>query len=351
MKKKLCMIICLVVCLSIFAGCSNQSASPDSVNPPTDSSSPTDNYSAENPMVLKFGHQDAVGVITSVYADEWAKAVTEATEGRIVIDVYPAGQLGSTTELMSAVEYGTLDVCFGDITTLGTVLPEFDLLSLPFLYKNEEQADAIIYGEVGQEICNKLIEEKGMRCLLFFWNGFRNMCTTTEINSVEDMQGIKIRSPEADIYMDTFELLGMNPTPIPWGEAFTAMQTGVVEGVETPPTALYEQEFYTLGKYICKSNHIFSALGPMINENVWQKISEKDREIILQVTEEIKQAEREEYFKQQSEVYDNLEAAGAVVTEITNREELISRFTPYWSEIAEKCDGQELLDQILSIVG
>ena len=296
---------------------------------------------------LKYGHANAIDNDVHIYALKWSEEVAKRSNGRIKIEVYPANQLGNIREMMEGVELGTLDIGHGDTSMLSTVLPEMGLLALPFIFKGYDHAEKVIDGPVGQELNEKLAAKRNMRPLGWMWNGFRNFCTKVPITKVADCKNIKMRSPEAKIYMDTFTLLGMKPTPIPWGEVYTAMQTKVVDAMETPPETIYKQGFYKLGKYVCNSRHIFSVVGPMISHKKWQTLSKEDQKVLSDSLVRVYSEQRVNAIKIEEEYYKKMAADGAVITKFENLQEVIDLFTPYWTKYAESCNAGPLLKKII----
>lgn len=330
MKRLLCGLMVALVALSAFAAGGRQAASTDET------------------IVLKYGHQNAMDNLVHIYSEKWAADVLEKSGGRIVIEIYPASQLGNLREMMEAVELGTLDITLGDTSMLSTVLPEFGLLALPFIFRDYDHAEAVIDGDVGETLNRRLAAERNMRPLGWFWNGFRNFATKTPITRVADARGIKMRSPEARIYMDTFSMLGMSPTPIPWGEVYTALASGVVDAAESGPEHIYKQDFYRHAPYVTNSRHIFSVVGPMVNEQVWQSLSAADQRLLMDSLEDIVRDQRVAAIDEEGEYYRLLIDAGATITEFENPQELIDLFTPYWSDYAANSNSKDLLQQLMA---
>ena len=222
--------------------------------------------SAEEPeyteITLQLSHHNAVDQPIGVALDKFAQLMNERSGGKVTIDVYPAASLYSSGDAQDSIIMGTLDMCLGDTSLLSTDEPEYALFSLPFMFDSYDTAAEIVFGEIGQEIDSRMEENLGVKPLGWTWNNFRNMCTKDPIASIADCKGYKLRSPGADIYMDTFTTLGMSPNPLSWSEAYTAMQSGVVDGIESGLEAFYTQGFYELGNNICLSRHMISIIGP-----------------------------------------------------------------------------------------
>ena len=264
MKKFIALLLTLVMCFALAATASAESpAEPEYTE-----------------ITMKLSHHNAVDQPIGVALDAWAKMVNEKTGGKVTIDVYPAASLYSSGDAQDSIIMGTLDMCLGDTSLLSSDEPEYALFSLPFMFDSYDTAAEIVFGDIGKEIDKRMEENLGVKPLGWTWNNFRNMCTKDPITSIADCKGYKLRSPGADIYMDTFNTLGMSPNPISWSEAYTAMQSGVVDGVESGLEAFYTQGFYELGNNICLSRHMISIIGPCINVDKWNSLNEATQKVL-----------------------------------------------------------------------
>ncbi len=301
-------------------------------------------------VTMQLSHHNAADQPIHIALEKWANMVNEKTGGAVTIDLYPAASLYNSGDAQDAVIMGTLDMCLGDTSLLSADQPEYALLSLPFLIESYEAADAIVNGEVGAAIDQKLEADNGVVALGWTWNGFRNICSTKPISSVADCKGLKLRSPGADIYLDTFNTLGMSPNVISWSEAYTAMQSGIVEGVESGLEAFYTQGFYTLGENICLSRHMLSIIGPVINADKWNSLNEATQQVMKESWAECAAELNQKVIDSEDGYRQKLEEEGCNITEFENRQEIVDLFTEYWMKSAEGMGAGELLDQIFEIV-
>lgn len=353
MKKIIALLLALTMCFALCACGKTTTAEPaaPAADPVPAEAAPTapaeEDYTE---ITLQLSHHNAVDQPIGVALDAWAKEVNELTGGKVTIDVYPAASLYSSGDAQDAIIMGTLDMCLGDTSLLSSDEPAYALFSLPFMFDSYEAAEKVVYGEIGQTIDKMMEDNLGVKALGWTWNGFRNMDTKDPITSVADCKGYKLRSPGADIYMDTFKTLGMAPEPISWSECYTAMQSGVVDGVESGLEAFYTQGFYALGNNICLSRHMLSIIGPVINVEKWNSLNEKTQQLLLDTWAKY-QAELDATVIAGEESYqEKLEAEGCNITTFENRQELIDLFTPYWSKNAEAGGYTELLNQTLELI-
>ena len=353
MKKFLSLILALVMTCSLIACGAKEEAPAAKEETKTEAPAKTETKTeapAANDFTidLKLGHGNATEHAIHVYTQQWADAVAEATDGRIKITIYPAGQLGSLAEMLEAVEYGTLDMTLGDTSLLSNSVPAYGLFSLPFFVDDYEVAAKFYDGEVGQAIAQDLIDATGIRPLGYYWNGMRQMAARTPITSVADCANIKARSPEATLYMDMFNLLGMKPTPLPWGETYTAVESGVVDGLETTTEAMCTQGFHKLTNNVTITNHMVSVVGPVIADSVWQKIPAEDQQLMMDLLAEAVAAQRADVSGKEAGYIETM-AAEANVAYFENPAELVELFTPYWSEYAEANGCVEYFEQCMAL--
>ena len=301
-------------------------------------------------LTLKFGHANAVDTPVDQHCKMFADLVNEYSNGAITIEVYPAGQLGTLQELQDAVEYGTLDICCGDSSMMSELAPKLAILNLPMLVTSYEQAEKVYASDEVAEIVEQLAEEHNMRQICWWWNGFRHLCTKVPLTSPADCKGIKLRSPEADIYVRTFSLLGFNPTPIPWGDTFQGIQTGIADGSDTTLEGIYNADLYTLCPYICLSGHIFSVVGVTINEDVWKGLSDAAREVMIKAANEVTEIQRQNAIEAEGSYKQLMLDAGCTFTEFEDKQEIVDLFQDYWKETSSACEGgDELLQAIIDM--
>jgi len=297
---------------------------------------------------ISLGHENAIDQPIGRYSELFAKKVNEASNGRIHITVYPAGQLGNMVDLMDNVSHGLQDMCVIDVGNLDSYEPAYAMVSLPMMVDSWEQAEKVLDSDKAKAMNEELAQKSNIRILDWWWNGFRNMCSKVEIRKIADFKGVKFRSPGADMYLKMFGLLGAKPTVIPWGETYSGMQSGIVDGMETVTEALVTQSFYKLGKYILLTRHIFSCNAPVINEKLWQSLSENDRKLMQKCMDETTAELRKEVIGKESEYLGKLKTSGNEVITLADQDKLVDLFKPYWNEYAQKHNCADFMNFIIS---
>lgn len=295
---------------------------------------------------LSFAHNVATGGAEDQAIAKFAEKVAELSDGKMEILVYGSGQLGNERDLIEGVQLGTIDMAMNTSAYLSNVVSQFGMLDLPFMYEDYEDARGKLDGEAGEELKQLLLDQANIR-LLGYWNsGFRVMMTkSSPINSMADLKGRNMRAPEVDVYVDMFKALGANPTPISFGEVYTSIQTGVVDGVEVCAEEMYTMKFHEVGKYIAVTNHIFSTQIPLISEDVYQKLTDEQKDILEQAMKEATDWEWEYFMDADAKALEEMEAEGIEIT-YPDRQEFMDACASMKEEYAEKYSAQDLLEKL-----
>lgn len=352
MKVTAAIILCFAM-LSSIAGCGvsgpAENSTDGTVETDNTENAGTESAANEEPassgtaeVSLSFAHNVAVGGAEDQAIQLFAEKVSELSDGTMEIVVYGSGQLGNERDLIEGVQLGTIDMAMNTSAYLSNLVPQFGLLDLPFLYDDYEEARSKLEGDVGEELKTMMLEQQGIRVLEYWNSGFRVMMTKdTPINSMADLEGLNMRAPEVDVYVDMFKALGANATPVPFGEVYTSMQTGVVEGVEVCAEEMYTMKFHEVGNYIAVTNHIFSSQIPIINESVYEGLTDTQREILDEAMQEATDWEWEHFISGDAEALEEMEAEGVEIT-YPDRQEFMDACADMKSEYAEKYNAQDL---------
>ncbi|WP_459614288.1 DctP family TRAP transporter solute-binding subunit [Bordetella sp. 2513F-2] len=218
-------------------------------------------------------------------AEIWSRLVRERTDGRINIKVYPGTSLvqGDQTREFTAIRQGVIDMAVGSTINWSPQIKQLNLFSLPFLMPDYAAIDALVQGEVGKAIFER-VEKAGVVPLAWGENGYRQLSNSKrEIKGPADMKGLKLRVVGSPLYIDTFTALGANPTQMSWADAQPALASGAVDGQENPLSIYTGAKLYNVAqKYLTLWNYVADPLIFVVNREVWQSWSEQDREIVRQ---------------------------------------------------------------------
>lgn len=230
-------------------------------------------------ITLRLGHGHTADHSYQKGMEQAKQMLEEETDGRITIQFFPSAQLGNERQMQEQLSAGTLDMTITGLVNLYD--PAFALFDFPFLYDNREQVKAVMYSDLMDEMNQGLIE-KGMRIVGLMEVGFRNVTSNIPIESPEDLDGFKIRTPESPAQIETFKALGATPTPMSFSELYTALQQGVVDGQENPLENIYNGNLYEVQDYVNVTRHIYNFAYVLISEQTWQLLSAADREAVAE---------------------------------------------------------------------
>lgn len=245
-------------------------------------------------------------------AERFAELVGERTNGDCRIRIYPHAQLAGgvqRTEL-EMVQSGAIDMSLESTITLSLVEKRMGIPSLPWLFRDYGQARRILSGPLGQELLDTL-PEKRLIGLAYGANGFRQITNSRNpISAPEDIRGMKIRIPAIRMYISIFKLLGADPSSMNFGELFTALAQGTMDGQENPATVIYSARLFEVQKYLTDWNYSYDPVVLCINRNRWEKLSPEMREIFRQCAREAMEYEFSLVAGGEAADYDSLRARG-----------------------------------------
>ncbi|RBW69297.1 TRAP transporter substrate-binding protein [Bacillus taeanensis] len=282
---------------------------------------------------------------------KFKEIVEEKTNGAIVVEAYHSGQLGDDRTMTEALQLGTQEVTIPSTAPLANFVPEFSVFDFPFLFPNEEVADKVLDGEVGQGFLQKL-ESQNLVGLSYWENGFRDVTNSERaIATVEDFKGLKLRTMENDLHLEAFRALGANPTPMAFTELFTAMQQGTVDGQENPYATIYLQKFYEVQDHVSNSHHIYSPFVFLMSKSFYDGLTEEQQQIVKEAAVEAGQYERELNREANEQYLADLQAEGMTYTEISpeEREKMVELVKPVIDKYAEKI-GKDVVDEVYNAV-
>jgi tripartite ATP-independent transporter DctP family solute receptor len=302
--------------------------------------------SAAGARSYKLGH---VGPPTHPYqlgSLKFAELVKQRTNGAIVIDCFPSSQIGNERDLIEGLPLGTVDFVVTSTGPLFSFEPKFGAPDLPFIFRDLNHAYKVLDGEVGASLY-KTLEAKGIKGLSWFENGFRQITNSRRaINNPEDLKGLKLRTMENPIHVAFFRLLGVNPTPMAFGEVFSALEQKVVDGQENPVGAIVAAKFFEVQKYLAMTGHVYTAVPLLTSIQVFNSFTPDQQKIILQAAKEASTYERNLLAEQEKTGIEDLKKKGMVIT-YPDRTKLREATAPVYKQFEDKI-GRPLIDKILA---
>jgi len=297
-------------------------------------------------MTLKFGHPYNEDHPLAKGAQRFADIVKEKSGGNITVEVYPNSTIGSSRDLVEAMQIGVVDFALVPTTNVASFYPPLDIFYLPFLFRDSEHAYAVADGPVGQKLYADMLDKIGIRTLAMFESGFRTITTRDKkIEQPDDMKGVKFRVVNNPLNVATFKALGANPTPMAISEVFTGLQQGTVDGQDNPIGNVRAFGFDKVQGNITLSNHQWAGIMFLADDKMWQEQPENVRQLFAETAKETEAWERKALNEQEGEFLAAMEKDGMVVTRLTPEQSKAFQeaMEPVWEEYRGKL-GEELIN-------
>ena len=282
--------------------------------------------------------------------DRWGELVAQRTNNRIRMRTFHSAQLGQQDEAIQQLRLGAIDFANFNLSPLNNLVPETQVLTLPFIFRDVTHLHKTVDGPVGDELA-KLIEQRlNMVVLSWFDAGARSMYTRSRpIRTPADMQGLKIRVQTSDLWVDLIRALGANATPLPFGEVYTALQTGVIDGAENNWPSYESQRHFEVARFYSTTEHSNVPEIVVVAKGRWDRLSPADREILRTAAREASALQRQLWAEREKASRDKVVAAGVTVTEITDRAPWAALMAPLYEKYAGAPSMRALVDRIRAV--
>lgn len=270
---------------------------------------------------IKVGYISSDAHPTMVSMREYfAAPVEKLSGGRIKVELYPNAQLGGDRELCEAVQMGTIQLAIPSTSVLAGFEKRIQVLDLPYLFTTREAAFAAVDGELGVKL-NEYLMKKGFWVLGYQENGFRHVTNSRQpVRTPADLKGLKIRTMENPMHLAYFKALGANPTPMSWGELYTALQQGTVDAQENPYAMIVDGKFYEVQKYVSETGHVFSYEILIANKKFMEKLPQDLRALVADSARAAILKQREMMIKMEGDFKADVVKAGMQANELTPEE-------------------------------
>jgi len=296
---------------------------------------------------IKFATQNPKGHPIVMGMEKFKEIVEAKSGGKIKVNLFPGGTLGSDQANVSALQGGTLEMVSLNSGILASQVKEFAIYDFPFMFTSSKEADTVMDGAFGQKLHARL-QDKGMVGLAYYELGFRNITNSKRpITKIEDVAGLKLRVIPNPINVDWVKALDANPTPLPFPEVYAALEQKAIDGQENPLTVINANKLYEVQKHVVLSNHQYNPQSVLISKKFWDGLNADQKKIVGDAAKESAKYQREQARSQVATALDNLKKNGMQVTEFTAAEvaKLRDKMRPVTAKYAVSV-GQETVQEL-----
>lgn len=337
MKRITSLAMTLVLALSLLAGCGS-----DTSTETEDTSGEDAGQTAEEPVTMRLAWTVAYDENHpyTVAAETFKEYVEENTDGRVTVELFAGGQLGGDNEMMEMLQMGTLDVA---VTSTPTVANYTDVMigcDMPFIWDNNLEAmyNVLTAGEEGRVLLDRLQEEMGVVGVSFLYQPFRHIFTNKEINTIDDLKGLKFRCMQTPVHQEIFSAMGMSPVSLAYNDIYSAMQQHTIDGFESDAIGAVTSKFYEVSTYMTIAGHFNNTMVLLMSDKAFNSVSAEDQAVIMEAGEKAAKASYDCSVEQDAIAIQTMEDNGLIVREI-DLQPLKDAVAPLVEEYCEENTG------------
>jgi TRAP-type transport system periplasmic protein len=279
-----------------------------------------------------------------VGAQKFADLMKERTNGRITVKLYPSNQLGKgEREMTEGIQQGAIDLLVTSTGPLGGFSPSINILDFPFLFRDFKHVDLVLDGPIGQKLLDDF-SKANIKALAFWENGFRNLTNSKgPVKKVEDGKGLKIRTMENKVHLAAWKTAGLNPTPMAWGEVFTALQQKVIDGQENPIAVFYSSKLWDAGqKFFSLSQHVYSPSPFLMSPKAFNAMPKEDQQLTVKTAMEVAKFQRKVNRDGEEAKLQDMAKQGVTVTRDVDKESFKKAMAPIYEQFKEQFSKAEI---------
>ncbi|GAB6275696.1 MAG: TRAP transporter substrate-binding protein [Rectinema sp.] len=304
-------------------------------------------FAQAKPIVLRLAETHPQDYPTTRGDYEFARLVKERSNGRIIIEVYPGSQLGEEKAVIEQVQFGAIDITRVSISPVASFVPKLNAFQMPYLYRDADHMWKVLKGDIGKELLASL-EPFGFIGLGWFDGGARSFYNSKKpIYKPSDLKGMKIRVQESELMMGLVQSFGAVPTPMPYGEVYSGLQTGVIDGAENNPPSYYSASHYEVAKYYTLDEHTMVPeiiIGSKISLG---RLSRADQDLVKQAAFDAIDFQRAEWAAYVQLSMDKVKAAGCTIIPIPDKTEWMKAVDPMYKKQPKEI--QDLVARIRAV--
>ena len=291
---------------------------------------------AEN-MVLKSADVHPPGYPTVAAVEAMGKKLSDATGGRLSIQVYPSMQLGGEKEFLEQTQVGAVAFARVSLGVMGAIVPTLNVFNLPFIFRSTDHMYKVVDGPLGDEMLQLITDHPTANLVGLAWmdGGARNLYNgKKEVSKIEDISGLKIRVMGNPIFVDMMNAIGGNGISMGYDQLINALQTGIVDGAENNYPSYATGQHYNYAKYYTLTGHLIIPEILVMSKKIWNELSREDQDLIVKFAKVAQQEQRVLWQAKEKESLENMKANGVVITEVSPEEK--KRFQDAMKPVYEK---------------
>lgn len=291
---------------------------------------------AQQKFTMKIAHSEAIGSPLTNAFERWAKAIIEKSEGQIDAQHFPASQLGGLGQLLEGSRIGTIQATTAGPDSEEAIAPEIAAFggAPGFIYKDEAHVDKVLQGPLGEEVSQIARAKTGVEFVAYGESGFRHMLSKTPVTDLASLKGVKLRVPELRVWVDFWKKLGANPTPLPYAEQYSALSTGIIDGLESDYFSVLGFKWHEQAKHVTPTYHWFLPKAVRVNAAWLDSLPEDLGAVVRDTAKAEFAAQRAENRAKADQALEDLKAVGATVHSISEEERA------KWASLTEPLFGE-----------
>lgn len=337
MRKILTVLMVMVLSAVLFA-CGGGGSTND------EGGGTNEGESSGETITLRLAENQPDDYPTTIGDLEFARLVEEKTDGRYKIEVYAGGQLGDEKSVIEQVQLGSIDLARVNVSPMTQFSDEIGVLSMPFLFEDEDEKWEKLNGEVGRELLDTL-DGSNIVGLAYYDSGERYFYNSVRpVTKPEDMKGLKIRVQQSELAIDTVEALGASATPMEYGEVYSSIQTGVIDGAENNMPSYYTSNHYEVAKYLTTNGYTGTPEVVIMSQSVWDTLSDEDKELFREAALESVEVQRQAWADLTKESEEIVLEAGSEFSEVDDIKAWREAVQPVYDKYGE--DYSEWIDKL-----
>lgn len=274
--------------------------------------------------------------------------LAKSTNNRYKIQVFHSSQLGEEKDTIQQTQFGVIDMNRINLAPLNNIVPETQVPSLPFLFRSVEHMHKVMDGPIGDDIL-KAFEPHDMIGLAFYDSGARSFYNSKHpIKSLADMKGLKLRVQQSDLFIALVQAMGANPTPMPFGEVYSSLQTGVIDGAENNWPSYQSTRHFEIAKYYTMTEHSMAPEVLVVSKKTWMKLSPEDQKAMREAAKASVTKMRELWTASEKEAMAAVKAGGAQITEV-DKKPFIDAMAPVYDKFVTDAKLKDLVKRIRDV--